>query len=793
MLNLTIEPTQCILDGISLYESINISILDKLINSKLLKTTFNNKICANIFENEKDQLIKYKALFKKISHAVIKYKRSKGNPYGRCNPVGGLGLHNLRREIRQTLTKGRFTDIDVKNCHPVILLQLIQHAGIPTIQLKSYVENRQDWFNLITGAYQCTEEQAKTLMILYTYGGGFKKWIDKEKLDESFEELPELKAFKNEVRHYHGVITRHNPHLLKVAKKIKFDSGLLDTTNIEGTVCAYFLQEYEVRILETLYNYCIDNNIIKNRVAVLCADGLMIETENYDESLLTIFNKIVKEKIGFDLMFVEKPMTQDYLDILDNNLIESKTENEKNDKVSITKEEFEELERNNFKSIVEEFEKTHAKIINKSLFVKNCGTDTRFMTEKEIITAYKHINIGSSLKFSSFINVWINRYEKMRVYDDVGIYPNPDLCPSNIYNIWMPFNYELSYSGDYTHDEEGMLIILNHIKILCDHDQTLSKYVVKWIANALIYPENKSTMLLFISEEGTGKTFLIELFKLIFGAKRVMMTANPNRDVWGMFNSMMKDAYIVNLNELSKKDTFESEEKIKSLITDGTLSINQKGKDQFDIQSYHRFIGTTNKFDGGITTKNGDRRAVVIRCSDEKVKKTEENKQYFNNLFDVLKNKNAIMSFINFLFELEDIPVNILNEPIPESNYQEELKGLNRDSVDIFIEDLAVINQHKNEVCVSNEQLLQMFISFCNRIGYRADGMNAIKLSLKIKNLFKNYDKECFTTTHSRTGKIKTFNIKNLTEFYGISIDKETVDNTPDFGGEYGECETIEI
>lgn len=321
MLNLTIEPTQCILDGISLYESIDISILDKLINSKLLKTTFNNKICANIFANEKEQLIKYKALFKKINHAVIKYKRSKGNPYGRSNPEHGLGLHNLRREIRQTLTKGRFRDIDIKNCHPVILLQLIQHAGIPTIQLKSYVENRQDWFNLITGAYQCTEEQAKTLMILYTYGGGFKKWIDKEKLDESFEELPELTAFKNEVRHYHGVITRRNSHLEKVAKKIKDESGLIDITNVEGTVCAYFLQEYEVRILETLYNYCIENNVIKNRVAVLCADGMMIEAESYNESLLTIFNEIVKEKIGFDLTFVEKPMTQDYLDILDINVI----------------------------------------------------------------------------------------------------------------------------------------------------------------------------------------------------------------------------------------------------------------------------------------------------------------------------------------------------------------------------------------------------------------------------------------------------------------------------------------
>jgi hypothetical protein len=39
----------------------------------------------------------------------------------------------------------------------------------------------------------------------------------------------------------------------------------------------------------------------------------MIEAENYDESLLTVFNEIIKEKIGLDLVFVEKPMMQDLI------------------------------------------------------------------------------------------------------------------------------------------------------------------------------------------------------------------------------------------------------------------------------------------------------------------------------------------------------------------------------------------------------------------------------------------------------------------------------------------------
>jgi hypothetical protein len=55
---------QSVLDGLQLYELIDLTLLDKLINSKLLKETF-NKICSNIFKNEKEQLLKYKALFKR--------------------------------------------------------------------------------------------------------------------------------------------------------------------------------------------------------------------------------------------------------------------------------------------------------------------------------------------------------------------------------------------------------------------------------------------------------------------------------------------------------------------------------------------------------------------------------------------------------------------------------------------------------------------------------------------------------------------------------------------------------
>ena len=90
------------INGLTLYETVDLQVLEKLINSNLLKKTFNNKICQVWHENERQQLEKYRDKMEG-SRAKIQYNKSKQNPYGRCNPENGVGLYNIRREIRHTL------------------------------------------------------------------------------------------------------------------------------------------------------------------------------------------------------------------------------------------------------------------------------------------------------------------------------------------------------------------------------------------------------------------------------------------------------------------------------------------------------------------------------------------------------------------------------------------------------------------------------------------------------------------------------------------------------------------
>ena len=128
--NITVEQKKNELNNIKLIEKIPIETLNLLINSSLLKKQFNNPFSSNCYNNEKQQLEKYKKLVKN-EEATVTYIQAK-NKYGRVFPKNSLGLFSIRREIRHTLVRDNYVDIDVENCHPVLLSQICNHNKIYT-------------------------------------------------------------------------------------------------------------------------------------------------------------------------------------------------------------------------------------------------------------------------------------------------------------------------------------------------------------------------------------------------------------------------------------------------------------------------------------------------------------------------------------------------------------------------------------------------------------------------------------------------------------------------------------
>ena len=142
-LKLTLESQANPLNDIKLIETVPTETLKLLINSSLLKQIFNNPFSSICFDNEKQQLEKYEKLVKK-GEATIIYTQTKNMKYGRVFPKSALGLFSIRREIRHTLARDNYMDIDVDNCHNVLLHQICEHNNIPCKYLKRYIDNRAD-------------------------------------------------------------------------------------------------------------------------------------------------------------------------------------------------------------------------------------------------------------------------------------------------------------------------------------------------------------------------------------------------------------------------------------------------------------------------------------------------------------------------------------------------------------------------------------------------------------------------------------------------------------------------
>ena len=250
----------------------------------------------------------------------------------------------------------------------------------------------------------------------------------------------------------------------------------------------------------------------------------------------------------------------------------------------------------------------------------------------------------------------------------------------------------------------------------------------------LTHPEIKpGVAITIISQEGSGKGLLLQILSKIMGKTKVYEMTKPSQHVWGNFNSTMANSFLVNLNEMSKRESTDAEGQIKGLITDSALTINNKNVDSFQIESFHRFIIFSNN-DDPINSKKDDRRNLIIRSSDEMI----GNKLYFTKLFDILDDKNAIKSFYEYLINLPDLE-NFRKIKKPSTDYQQEIQENSICVIEKFIIDIIYENRKLSEVKISNKTLFENFLAFIadKKIKYE---INKYQFDLKLSRICKKCD-----------------------------------------------------
>jgi hypothetical protein len=224
--------------------------------------------------------------------------------------------------------------------------------------------------------------------------------------------------------------------------------------------------------------------------------------------------------------------------------------------------------------------------------------------------------------------------------------------------------------------------------------------------------------------------------------------------VFGRFNKTLKDKLLILFPETNGKNTFMFSDSIKNMIDgSGKILIEQKGVDAYDINNYMSFIFFSNH-DNPIKIEKGDRRFVVINCTDERVKlPPEEKTKYFAEiiklmdhgqpaLYDLERSKKlAKIVYMSLLkFDLTQFDIN--NRPITEG-----YKEMERNQSSIINQYLVHVVSQMEEKRINGIEnwdkktykvgdFFQNFMNWKNKMGFEKYEYNLTRFGLEIKKDF---------------------------------------------------------
>jgi len=298
--------------------------------------------------------------------------------------------------------------------------------------------------------------------------------------------------------------------------------------------------------------------------------------------------------------------------------------------------------------------------------------------------------------------------------------------------------------------------------ILCNHEEVIYNYFIRWFGQMLKYPSTKTNAPTFISEEGAGKGSLFELFRRVLGDSKVLETTKPDL-VLGQFNDLLVNAFLVIFNEIERKQLVEHAGSLKSFITDKSVQINGKGKKSFKMLSLHRALSATNSETGGaINPHINDRRNVLIRCSDELC----NNIEYFKKFYSIINNKQVIRKFYDYCYNLDGLEK--LELP-PKTEHHKILIEGNVCHVKEFMKENVYSWSAQN---IEDKEIMPItlyndFKSYIESNGFRYE-TNTVHLSRKIGLL-----KIPHTKGKSKGSRCIRFNTDELITYFGLVRNEE--------------------
>ena len=276
---------------LTLREKFNSDKLNVIISNK---EVYMEKIRKRRFDNNCDQLKIAEGYLNKSKNGEFQARYRQIDGYGRFCAMGSMSLQSMVREIRHTIAKEYYDDIDMTNAHPVILSFICHQHNFKCPVLDQYNLNRERYLKELG----CKRDVAKMVFLSLTNGGT-------EAYNNVPNQTPFLTSYKEELCAIHKAFAVHPDHKdgFDERKKRRIKAG--KDFNHEASYMNTLLCDFENSILMSIWEF-----LGKPINAVLCFDGIMILKNTKLDIPACVQN--IKSALGIEIQLKIKEMNEGF-------------------------------------------------------------------------------------------------------------------------------------------------------------------------------------------------------------------------------------------------------------------------------------------------------------------------------------------------------------------------------------------------------------------------------------------------------------------------------------------------
>jgi hypothetical protein len=237
------------------------------------------------------------------------------------------------------------------------------------------------------------------------------------------------------------------------------------------------------------------------------------------------------------------------------------------------------------------------------------------------VTVRKENKDGTADEESKQLGAHWLKWPKRLSYEGIDMDPRAGhVLPNGALNLWRGFAVEAK-QGDWSRMQAHIA------EVLAEGDPAALDYIMRWSAWAVQNPgEQAEAALVFRGGKGSGKGTFAHALRRLFGVHGLHIS-NPKHLV-GAFNAHLRNCLMLYADEAFWAGDKQGESTLKALITESTLTIEQKGVDAVQWHNRIHLIMTANA-EWVVPASHDERRYAVFNVGERRMNDTA----YFNELY----------------------------------------------------------------------------------------------------------------------------------------------------------------